>query len=309
MSQPLVIVTGASSIIGRPLIAALSSKGYKVVAVTRSMSHIDGVDAILDWDLTQPLNNQNKAALLSMTQSDQKVTLVHCAPIWFLANRIAELANLNVSRIIAFSSTSVEGKSTSKDKREQEVVSLLNKAEQQVQQQSTQESIDWTIFRPTMIYGYGQGQNLAFIAKLVQRYGVFPIVTDAVGLRAPVHVGDLVIAVCQSIDELKTHNKTYNLAGGEVMSYHDMVLRIFSALGKKPVMPALPLFIYRFAIQLLNGLARLSGKRMIFSTAMISRMRINLNFSAEPAERDFGYQPGKFLPNGKSDLIENKPCK
>ena len=118
-------------------------------------------------------------------------TLVHCAPLWLLPQHIAALADAGVQRVIAFSSTSIEGKSLSSNSHEQKVVQLLSTSEQHIKTTAKSLNINLTLFRPTMIYGHGQGMNLAFIAKFIQKTGFFPVVTAASGLRRPVHADDL----------------------------------------------------------------------------------------------------------------------
>jgi len=156
-----VIVSGATSIIGKPLLRLLKGEDLKVFAVSRHKENMGSTDGVLSWDLatsiTQPEKNQ-LSHFMEQYDSVTPLSLIHCAPIWLLSKHIDSLAEMNVGRIIAFSSTSVEGKATTDDPKEQEIVQLLLDAENQVQQLAAKHNIELTIFRPTMIYGYGQGQ-------------------------------------------------------------------------------------------------------------------------------------------------------
>ena len=54
-----ILVTGASSFIGRNLIKKLFLEGYEVIALNRSGSYVEGSKKIISWDLSDPLANIN----------------------------------------------------------------------------------------------------------------------------------------------------------------------------------------------------------------------------------------------------------
>ena len=295
-----IVITGASSMIGEPLADFLRRKGQSVIEISRQKSVQD--ELVIPWDMQE--QNIKQTLLFEQLRSEKESILIHCAPIWLLSKHVPLLASCGVKRIIAFSSSSIEGKADSKSEGEQQIVQLLNNAEQNIQTYSRQGGIQLTIFRPTMIYGYGKGQNLAFIAKFIERFGMFPLITKADGLRKPVHVDDLVNAAYLALNHSQSYGKIYNLSGRESLSYEEMVNRIFQALGKKPVKPKLPLPIYRQALKVVSKSANLVGKPVSIDPSMADRMRQNLDFDNNEAINDFNFDPSNFLPNGKQDLLE-----
>lgn len=88
-------------------------------------------------------------------------------------------------------------------------------------------SIQYTILRPTMIYGRGLDRNVSQIASIVRRFGFFPLFGPARGLRQPIHVDDVALACVRSLEGAKS--STYNISGGERLTYREMVIRIFQA--------------------------------------------------------------------------------
>ena len=59
-------------------------------------------------------------------------------------------------------------------------------------------SVQWTILRPTMIYGTPADRNIARLVRFVSRWPVVPIVApDA--LQQPVHVEDVATAVATAL--------------------------------------------------------------------------------------------------------------
>ena len=303
-----ILITGASSIIGKSLIKRLQDQNKLILAVSRNRKFGDENPLLesFQWDLgLQTIHDVDHP--LSSTKSDTNnkiTTLVHCAPIWLLPKHLVELHSLGIKRVIAFSSTSIDSKSSSSNPVEQSIVQQLEESEGFVKMFALKANMQVTIFRPTMIYGYGQGLNLAFIAKMIQRFGFFPIVTAAKGLRRPVHADDLAKAVCLALPVPASFNKTYVLSGAKVMSYDEMVRAVFAALKRPIRIVKLPLFVYRALILLASKIAK-----MPMTATMAERMRENLDFDSMPAQEDFGYSPGSFLPNGIDDILQKEEVK
>jgi len=297
LSKKNVFITGASSIIGRPVAHELTLENYQVIPISRSSEFTDAVS----WDMQTGIGRD---LIIEKASASEGVYLIHCAPIWFLSQQIEWLISIGLRRIIVFSSSSIDGKSDSNSKQEQQVVKLLKTAENDVMSACHAADVHLTIFRPTMIYGYGQGHNLAFIAKIIQRFKCFPVASPAMGLRQPVHANDLAKAVVQAIDNSNTYGKKYTLSGAEALPYKEIVKRIFIALGYPPRVIVINGTVYRFALNVLGCAARLFGKSLPIDPAMVDRMQQDLSFDHSLATNDFDYAPNAFLPNGVDDLIQ-----
>ena len=182
---------------------------------------------------------------------------------------------------------------------------LLTEAEQQVATICQHHQVALSIFRPTMIYGYGQGQNLSFIARIIKRFGVFIIANPANGLRQPVHADDLAQAVTQALYAPASYGRTYTLSGAETMTYKELVQRVFLALGVRPRIIGLNLSWYRLGLRSVSRIAKLLGRSLPIDPAMADRMQQDLSFSHQAATQDFDYTPDVFLPNAAADLLAN----
>ncbi len=93
--------------------------------------------------------------------------------------------------------------------------------------------MDWTILRPTLIYGVGLDVSVTSIAKFIRRWGFFPVYPPAFGRRQPVHADDLALAVMQAFDNPATYGKSYNVSGGEIITYRQVLERLFALCRKK----------------------------------------------------------------------------
>jgi nucleoside-diphosphate-sugar epimerase len=279
-----VCVTGATSTIGPFLLPMLREKGFSVLILGRNPVQGTSSDSWHYVDLA------NRAADLGEIQAD---VLIHTASLWLLPGWLEKFYACGVRRLIAFSSTSRFTKQTSASRYELDVVGKLAAAEDQVAADCERLGIAWTIFRPTLIYGgKGSDRNVADIARLIHRFGFFPLCGAGRGLRQPVNARDLAVACVQSLSQVKTYNKAYNLSGGETLAYVDMVRRIFEALGRRPVLLRIPLAAFRVAVLL----ARLHPRFAHLTPDMALRMQADLVFDHTEASRDFGYSPGQFDP-------------
>jgi hypothetical protein len=85
-------------------------------------------------------------------------------------------------------------------------------------------------------------------------------------------------------------NRAYNISGGETLTYRDMVGRVFLALGRRPRLLTVPLWIFRLAVSALRCLPRYRQ----WSAAMAERMNQDLVFDHSDAARDLNLAPRRF---------------
>ena len=84
--------------------------------------------------------------------------------------------------------------------------------------------------------------------------------------------------------------KCYNVSGAEVLTYREMVERVFAAMGRRPMMPTVPLPAFKAALAVLNRIPRFSH----WTPQMAERMNIDMAFDHSDAVRDFGFAPRGF---------------
>ncbi|HVW64763.1 MAG TPA: NAD-dependent epimerase/dehydratase family protein [Nitrosospira sp.] len=278
-----VIVTGATSMIGHFLLDKLLAEGYKVHAISRASgpSSYTG-DHPLIWHQADISQHRALAGI------DAGI-LIHLAPLWLLPPL---LHSLDLVRVIGFGTTSVFSKASSANAGERQLATRLAEAEAAIGRFCIEKKMAWTLFRPTLVYDGVRDRNVTLIARFIKRYGFFPLLGQASGLRQPVHADDLALACIQALDEPATVNKAYNLSGGETLSYREMVEKIFRSLGKTVRFLPVPAPLFSSAMR---AIALLPGKRNI-TPEMASRMNKDLCFDHSDAIRDFGFSPRGFLP-------------
>ena len=282
----IVLVTGATSQVGRLLLPMLVENEYQVLATSRR-AIIGSEETGVTW---LRLDLEGTPAFPPDIGSAD--TLIHLAPVYALPAFLAHAPLHKLRRLLAFSTTSAVTKADSTSFQEQAFANRILQAETSIQQHCDERHICYTIFRPTMTYGLGIDNNVAFIARFIHRYRFFPLVGQGNGKRQPVHAADLAQAGIAVLENQQTYSRIYNLGGGEVLRYRTMVERIFAALGQRPLILRIPIAALRLIIK---GLSRLQRFEYL-TPGMADRMKQDMVFDISDAVHDFGYKPRLFRP-------------
>lgn len=284
-----VFVTGATSQVGIYVVKHLLAAGVAVLAVSREQE-LPFAHPLLKWiraDITK--DHFSLGGYLADVA-------IHCAPIWTLPKILPTLADSEVKRVVAIGSTSVFSKVTSNSAYEKDLVGKHQRSEQEVASICIDRNIAWTILRPTLIYGLGLDRNISSVARFIDRFGFFPVYPPAMGRRQPVHAEDVAIATLQAASSDVAKNNSYNVSGGEILTYRAMLKRIFEVMGK-PVK-----IVETTLLPTLFYLGGVMTSRPHVTREMARRMNEDLVFFHDDATRDFDYRPRTFLNGGQQDL-------
>jgi nucleoside-diphosphate-sugar epimerase len=285
-------VIGATSFIGQCLLPLLSAKAdWEVAAFSRrvqDLRHQKETNPV-DWHL---LRKAEPSDTKEVHPPDKQISHWVClAPIWVLPEYFSMLSIYGVRHVVAISSTSRFTKYISSDPTEQALAKRLAEGEERLIAWAKTKDVTWTVLRPTLIYGLGNDKNISVIARFIRRFAFFPFLGAARGLRQPIHVHDVASSCLTALNGGEAINRSYNLSGGETLTYREMVGRIFSAMGKSPRFVTFSLWTFRLAVTSLRVLPRFRH----LSAAMAERMNQDLVFDHEDACRDLGFSPRPFL--------------
>lgn len=283
-------VIGATSIVGEYLLPLLVKEGWEVVAFSRREQNIRPlVNGAPTWQL---LPESGFIHSSEIHQKEKQISFWIClAPIWVLPEYSPLLLSYGARRVVAISSTSRFTKKASADDHEKKIAKRLADSEKMLMAWAKKENIACTVLRPTMVYDLGRDKNITMIASFIRRFSFCCLFGEACGLRQPVHAEDVAWACSAALNSPITHNRSYNISGGEIIKYREMVCRIFSALGKKPRFIRFPLLLFRIAVAML----RLFPQFRHLSASMAQRMNQNITFDYGEARRDFGFSPRLFI--------------
>jgi NADH dehydrogenase len=94
--------------------------------------------------------------------------------------------------------------------------------------------LDWTIFRPAVIYGRGDG-FVSMLARMVQRLPVTPVIGSGRQRLQPVPVEHVAQAFTRALGLPTTRKQTYEIAGADVVTLLELLDIIGAALGRRRV--------------------------------------------------------------------------
>jgi uncharacterized protein YbjT (DUF2867 family) len=150
--------------------------------------------------------------------------------------------------------------------------------------------LDWTILRPTMIYGAAGDRNLSRLLPLLRRAPVLPVPATGGCLHQPVHVGDVADAALAALQRPAAIGSLYNVAGPEPLPFAELLRTCACAVGSRtrlvPV-PLAPLVTLARGYELLSRHPRIRAEQLL-------RLAEDKAFSIEAAIRDLGYAPRSF---------------
>ncbi len=275
MKHNRIGILGARSVVGSHLLSQLAEKNIEIIKFSR-----------------KPLSDEKTVwhPLTSSTTSEPIEVWISLLPIWILCDFLSLLQSYGAKRIIALSSTSVFSKLNSANPAEKKIASLLAQSESQFSNWANSNKISWTILRPTLIYGSENDKNISVLIRFIKRLGFFPLLGAAKGLRQPIHAADVAKACKQAIDCETARDKSYNISGSEVLTYQEMISRVFMMLGKKPRFLFIPLLVFRMGMTFLKLFPRFRN----WTPAMVERMNYDLIFDHSEATKDFNFTARPF---------------
>jgi nucleoside-diphosphate-sugar epimerase len=284
-----------------PASVEISARHPQQDPVARKPIGIIGASSVVAEYLAQVLPAQYQPLLFSRSApqvqstgvAETTVSLwISVMPIWAAPKYFDLFLARGARRIVAVSSTSRFTKAGSPIESEKLVAAQLAEGEQALARWASACGVEFLILRPTIIYGLGRDLNLSLIARFIARFGFFPVAGAATGQRQPLHAQDLAIACIQALETKHLTGKTYDVSGGETLSYYEMVGRIFDALGKRRLIVRLPISIFAAAINCAQLLLEFNH----LTPAMTRRMNEDLVFDHNAAVQDFGFAPRPFRP-------------
>jgi uncharacterized protein YbjT (DUF2867 family) len=107
--------------------------------------------------------------------------------------------------------------------------------------------LEWTIFRPSVIYGPGDG-FISVLAGVIRSFPIIPVVGDGKSRFQPIQVGDVADAIAHAIVDPTTTGKTLDLVGPEILTYEEMLDTIAAGIGKHKRKLHLPISLMKLVV-------------------------------------------------------------
>jgi NADH dehydrogenase len=115
--------------------------------------------------------------------------------------------------------------------------------------------LNWTIFRPSIIYGQGDG-FLTLISKLIKLSPIVPIFGSGNYRMQPVYIDDLTEAMAKAALMPGSNGQTIDIGGPERLEYVTVINKIKKALKKKRLNIHIPFAVITPVAALLEKLLK-----------------------------------------------------
>jgi uncharacterized protein YbjT (DUF2867 family) len=211
-------------------------------------------------------------------------SVVYCASMGFghVPSVVRQLESADIQRAVFISTTAIFTSLPSASR------ALRLEAEAAV----SNSRLEWTILRPTMIYGAARDRNISRLLRFLARSPVFPLCGNA--LWQPIHVADLADAVVTVLGNPATVGQRYNLAGASPLRFADLVRTAAGSLSRRVLLVPVPVSAAVLA-------ARVSR---IVTAEQIRRLAEDKAFDYSAAARDFDFQPRSFADGVRQEARE-----
>ena len=160
--------------------------------------------------------------------------------------------------------------------------------------------LNWTIIRPTMIYGTENDRNMIRLIKWINNKRFIPIFGNGKSLQQPIFVKDLSWSLVEILDNKSTYRKSFNLSGKDPLTFLDIINTIEKYLNKKIFKLFLPA---KFIVFILIFLEKI-GLNLPIKAEQVNRLNENKSFNYNEAKVTFNYSPTSF-EKGISKEIKN----
>jgi uncharacterized protein YbjT (DUF2867 family) len=274
-------VTGGSGFLGRRVLPRLVAQGHEVTALARRRESARRVEELGAVAVTGDLDDP--ASVDVAFAASGAAALVNLASLGFghAPVIVAAAEEAGLQRAVFVSTTAIF---TTLDARSKAV-------RQAAEDTIGASSLDWTILRPTMIYGAPDDRNMARLLRLLRTMPVVPVPGGGRHLQQPVHVDDLAAAVVAALAQPAAVGRAYDVAGPDALSMRAVLEQAGAAVGRVPRVVAVPL---RPAVAAARAYERLTPGPPRLRAEQIERLAEDKAFDIEPARRDLGFDPRPF---------------
>lgn len=229
MEQKKVLLLGGSGFVGTYIANRLSEQGAKLTIPTRRRDRnkkqimLPGVD-MPEADINDPA--QLEALMRGQDVVINLVGILHSRDVKLPYSRDFERAHIDLPRkIVAAMRTTGVRRLVHMSALKADVNApseyLRSKGEGEKIVLAAQGELDVTVFRPSVIFGYGDS-FLTMFARLLQTFPVFPLGMGQARFQ-PVWVADVADAFVDCLDKRDTFGQAYELVGPQTYSLHELV--------------------------------------------------------------------------------------
>ncbi len=288
-----IYIIGGSGFTGKRIVARLIENGVNVYALSRSNEANRTLETLganpVNGDLS---NSESLSRFFEKINNNESTAFIFVSSMgqYSITDIVSLLRHYDIKRAIFTSTSSIFTKLPVKSKQPRLA------AEQAIMQSD----LDWTIVRPTMIYGAQGDRNLERLIQYIVKLPIpiFPLFDGGTALQQPIHVDDLANVYIELLSSVVGIGKAYNIGGPNPITLKELFDITIGVLNKKSLFVKLPVpYVARF-IHLYESLS----KHPKLKKEQILRITENKNVDITPAIDDLNFNPRSFFEGISSEV-------
>lgn len=283
-----VFVTGGTGFVGKAVIRALQAHGFIVRCLVRpgSEGRLKGFESI------------DRVPGNVLTPKGLAESMRGCAAVIHLVGIIRERRGSGVvfDRLHSLATANVLTAAREAGSRRYLQMSALgarpdarsryHRTKWEAEESVRRSGLDWTIFRPSVIYGPGDG-SISVLAAMVRRLPIIPVLGDGCYRLQPVAVEQVAEGFARALERAPSVRQTYEVGGPHSYAFDEILDQIGLALGKPRVRKLhQPMIFVRPLVRLLEPLPFFP-----VTSEQILMLEENNVCDPTPFYRDFGLEP------------------
>jgi nucleoside-diphosphate-sugar epimerase len=209
-----ILVTGATGFLGGYLCREMLQRGMRFCAFARSKTK---ARHLLDFGIEVATGDLENAKACGDAAVNERVN------VGGLRNIVSACREQGVRRFVFISSTCA-------GRPRRDAYGETKRLGEEIVRES---GLEFTILRPTMIYGAGSKEFATFV-NVIRFSPIVPLIGSGRNVIQPVFVGDAVGAILDVLARTACVGRTYDLAGGTRVSFNAFVLLVRRTLGLGP---------------------------------------------------------------------------
>jgi uncharacterized protein YbjT (DUF2867 family) len=284
--REVVCITGSTGFVGRHVVRELCSRGLRVRCLARASSDLAPLaglpveicrgDVTDEASLQSALQGAVSVVHLVAVIRETKVATFEAINLSGTRNLVHAAKRMGVKRLVYMSNLGAGP--------EKRFPLLYTKwrAEEEVRSSG----IDFTIFRPSVMFGRGDG-FVCVLADIIRRLPLVPVIGSGRTKFQLISVEDVATCVAESLTSNRTVNKIIPLGGPEHLAYEEIIDLIIKKLKLRRRKAHIPVPLMRFIVWT-GGKLGLTLPITSAQLAMLTRDNIT---SLDAVEKVFGFKP------------------
>jgi NADH dehydrogenase len=234
--MPRVFVTGATGFVGKHVLRALVNAGFLVRCLVRPGSEADlrGFESIdrVPGDVLKPegleASAEGCAAVVHLVgiirERPVRGITFERLHVQATVNMLAVAKAAGIARYLQMSALGVRRGATSR----------YHQTKWRAEEAVRRSDLDWTIFRPSIIFGLGD-ELISVLVNMIRRLPVVPVLGDGEYRLQPVAAEHVAEGFTRALLDRASAGKTYDVGGPRPYSFVEILDQIGIALGRRRV--------------------------------------------------------------------------